>query len=198
MVESWPVSTNDSLCGFVLASFNMPTDRLLLDIRNCESDRENVVVASLPGGPGPIFSLPQSIQSLGARIARILEAAAHSHVYTNGFGHLAISFPLLVLWLVAVLFFDRKMYMVFASGQLLDCKEIGSGEVAFDTVGMVVAKRRSDLFRHWLLGFGSGDLLVKTAGANAQQFEMHNVLFVGSKLQLIQDMLQTREVVSGS
>jgi hypothetical protein len=53
------------------------------------------------------------------------------------------------------------------------------------------------LFRHWLLGFGSGDLLVKTAGANAQQFEMHNVLFVGSKLQLIQEMLQTREVLGG-
>jgi hypothetical protein len=62
---------------------------------------------------------------------------------------------------------------------------------------MVVAKRRSDLFRHWLLGLGSGDLYVKTAGANAQQFEMHNVLYVGSKLQLIQDMLKTREVVAG-
>jgi hypothetical protein len=60
---------------------------------------------------------------------------------------------------------------------------------------MVVAKRRSDLFRHWLLGFGSGDLLVKAAGANAQQFEMHNVLFVESKLQLIQQLLKTREIV---
>jgi hypothetical protein len=128
----------------------------------------------------------------------ILEAAAHSHVYINAFGYLAISLPLLVLWLVVVLFFDRRMYMVFAPGQLLVHQEIGSGEVAYDTVGMVVAKRRSDLFRHWLLGFGSGDLLVKTAGAHAQQFEMHNVLFVGSKLQLVQDMLQTREVVSGT
>jgi hypothetical protein len=128
----------------------------------------------------------------------ILEAAAHSHVYMNGFGYLAISLPLLVLWLVVVLFFDRKMYMIFAPGQLLVRQDIGSGEVAYDTVGMVVAKRRSDLFRHWLLGFGSGDLLVKTAGANAQQFEMHNILFVGSKLHLVQDMLQTREVVGGA
>ena len=128
----------------------------------------------------------------------IIEAAAHSRVYINAFGYLAISLPLLALWLVVVLFFDRRMYMVFAPGQLLVCQEIGSGEVAYDTVGMVVAKRRSDPFRHWLLGFGSGDLLVKTAGANAQQFEMHNVLFVGEKLQLIQQMLQTREVVSGA
>jgi len=127
----------------------------------------------------------------------ILEAVAHSHVYINVFGYLAISLPLLVLWLVVVLYFDRKVYMVFAPGQLLVCQDIGGGELACDTVGMVVTKRRSDLFRHWLLGFGSGDLLVKTAGAHAQQFEMHNVLFVGSKLQLIQQMVQTRAVVSG-
>jgi hypothetical protein len=128
----------------------------------------------------------------------ILEAAGHSQVYINAFGYLAISLPLLVLWLVAVLFFDRRIYMVFAPGQLLVHQEIGSGQVAYDTLGMVVAKRRSDLFRHWLLGFGSGDLLVKTAGANAQQFEMHNVLLIGNKLQLIQQMLQTREVVCGA
>jgi hypothetical protein len=125
----------------------------------------------------------------------ILEAVVQSRVFINGFGYLAISVPLLVLWLVVVLFFDRQMYMVFTPGQLLVHQEIGSGAVAYDTMGMVVAKRRSDLFRHWLLGFGSGDLLVKTAGATAQQFEMHNILFVGNKLQLIQQMLQTREVV---
>src|SRR6516162_2663114 len=127
----------------------------------------------------------------------ILEAAGHSHVYINAFGYLTISVPLLVLWLVVVLFFDRRTYMVFTPGQMRVHQEIGSGEVSYDTLGMVVEKRRSDLFRHWLLGFGSGDLLVKTGGTNAQQFEMHNVLFVGSKLQLIQQMLQTREVVRG-
>jgi hypothetical protein len=128
----------------------------------------------------------------------ILEAAGHSHVFINVFGYLAIALPLLILWLVAVLFFDRRMYMVFAPGQVRVHQEIGSGEVAFDTLGMVVAKKRSDLFRHWLLGFGSGDLFVKTGGSNAQQIEMHNVLFVGNKIQLIQQMLQTREVVSGA
>jgi hypothetical protein len=128
----------------------------------------------------------------------ILEAAVHSHVFINVFGYMAISLPLLVLWLVVVLFFDRRIYMVFAPGQLRVHQEIGTGEVVFDTLGMVVAKRRSGLFRHWLLGFGSGDLLVRTAGANAQQFEMQNVLFVGSKLKLIQQMVQTREVVDSA
>jgi hypothetical protein len=127
----------------------------------------------------------------------IFEAMAHSRVYLNAFGYLAISVPLLLLWLVAVLLFDRQTYMVFAPGQLRVHQEIGGGEVTYDTLGMVVAKRRSDLFRHWLLGLGSGDLLVHTAGAKAQQIEMHNVLFVGNKLLLIQQMLKTREVVGG-
>jgi hypothetical protein len=128
----------------------------------------------------------------------ILEAAGHSHIYINAYGYLAVAVPLLVLWLVVVLVFDRQMYMVFTPGQLRVCQEVGSGEVVYDTLGMVVAKRRSDLFRHWLLGLGSGDLHVKTAGASAQQFEMHNVLFVATKLKLIQDMLQTREVVGSA
>jgi hypothetical protein len=128
----------------------------------------------------------------------ILDAAAHSHVYINAFGYLGISLPLLILWLVVVMFFDSRLYMTFSPGQLLVHQEIGTGVVAYDTLGMVVAKRRSDLFRHWLLGFGSGDLLVKTAGAQGQQFEMQNILFVGSKLKMIQQMLQTREVVDSA
>jgi hypothetical protein len=128
----------------------------------------------------------------------ILEAFAHSHIYINAFGYLAVSLPLLVLWLVAVLIFDRQTYMVFTPGQLRVHQNIGGGETAYDTLGMVVEKRRSDLFRHWILGFGSGDLMVNTSGANSQQFQMPNVLFIGNKLQLIQQMLQQREVVGGS
>jgi hypothetical protein len=127
----------------------------------------------------------------------IFQAAVESQVYMNAFGYLAISVPLLVLWILVILFFDRKIYMVFAPGQLVVHQEIGSGEVAYDTLGLVVSKRRSVLFRHWLLGFGSGDLIVKTGGANPQQLEMQNVLFIERKLQLIQQMLQTREVVRG-
>ena len=71
------------------------------------------------------------------------------------------------------------------------------GEAAYDTMGMVVTKQRSDLFRHWILGLGSGDIVVKTAGAAGREFQMPNVLFVGSKVKLIQQIIQTREVVAG-
>jgi hypothetical protein len=68
----------------------------------------------------------------------------------------------------------------------------------FDTRGMVVERHRDDLFRHWLLGFGSGDLTVRTGGSNSQQLELPNVLGIGGKLNLIHTMLQEREVVRGS
>jgi hypothetical protein len=128
----------------------------------------------------------------------ILESLGQSHVHINAFGYLAVSVPLLILWLAAVLIVDRQTYMVFAPGQLRVRQAIGSGEVSYDTLGMVVEKRRDDLFRHWLLGIGSGDLVVKTAGAHSANFQMPNVLFIGAKLQLIQQMLQQREVVAGS
>jgi hypothetical protein len=108
-----------------------------------------------------------------------------------------IAVPLFLLWLAVILVFDRQVYMVFAPGQMRVHQNIGDAEVAYDAHGMVVSKRRSDLFRHWLLGMGSGDLVVKTAGTNSREFQMSNVLFVGSKLAMIQEMLQQREVIGG-
>jgi hypothetical protein len=112
-------------------------------------------------------------------------------------GYVFISVVLFVIWLVTLLFFDRQVYMIFTPGQLRVCTEIGGGEKAYDTMGMTVEKRRSDLFRHWLLGLGSGDLIVNTAGAGQQQFDLPNVLFIGKKVQLIQDMLRERPIVKG-
>lgn len=144
------------------------------------------------------LSLGTVIVALAGWADDILEGMVHSHIYINAFGYLAIAVPLLILWLVAGLVFDRQTYMIFAPGQLRVCQEIGGGEAAYDTTGMVVTKQRSGLFRHLLLGMGSGDLLVKPGGANAQPFEVHNVLSVGKKLKLIHQMLQTREVVRTS
>jgi hypothetical protein len=69
-----------------------------------------------------------------------------------------------------------------------------AGETAYEVIWMVLHKRRDDLFRHWLLGFGSGDLIVRTGGVTPQTFELPNVLFVDSKLKVAQQMLQEREV----
>jgi uncharacterized membrane protein len=118
-------------------------------------------------------------------------------IHISAAGYLAISSFLFLLWLVTFLLYDRREYMVFTRGQLRVRKAIGTGEVAFDTRGMVVEKKRDAVFRHWLLGFGSGDLVVNTSGTTARQFAMPNVLFIGYKLALIHRMLQEREVVKG-
>jgi hypothetical protein len=126
---------------------------------------------------------------------RILHGLWLLDIRINGAGYFLISSVLFGLWLLTMLLFDRQIYMTFTSGQLKVSTEIGGGEKVYDTVGMTLEKQRSDLFRHWLLGLGSGDLIVRTSGAQAHQFEMPNVLFIGRKVQAIENLLREKSVV---
>jgi hypothetical protein len=119
------------------------------------------------------------------------------HIHINMAGYFFIGTGLLVMWILAFFFFDRQTYMIFTPGQLKVCLEIGGGETAYDTMGMTVQKHRDDLFRHWILGLGSGDLTVRTSGAQAHTFEMHNVLNIGTKLREIEEMQRERPMVQG-
>jgi hypothetical protein len=125
----------------------------------------------------------------------ILETFGHLDVRINAGGYFYISGILFILWLVTFLFFDKQVYMIFTPGQLKVCTEIGGGEKVYSAIGMNLEKQRSDLFRHWVLGLGSGDLIVKTAGAQAHQFDLPNVLFIGKKVHQIEDMLKKQAVV---
>jgi hypothetical protein len=125
----------------------------------------------------------------------ILRLAGAADIRINALGYLCISATLFAVWLFVVLFVDRLSYVTFSRGQFRVHLAVGAGETAYEVIGMVLHKRRDDLFRHWVLGFGSGDLIVRTGGANPQTFELPNVLFVGSKLRAAQQMLQEREVV---
>jgi hypothetical protein len=127
----------------------------------------------------------------------VLEALFSLHIYINAAGYLVIASALLVIWLVTLYLFDPQIYMVFTPGQLRVRQEIGGGEAAYDTMGMVIQKQRNDLFRHWILGLGSGDLIVNTSGASAHHFDLPNVLFVGYKVKQIEDMLREKTVVQG-
>jgi hypothetical protein len=118
-------------------------------------------------------------------------------IHITAYSYLSISLFLFVLWLVTFLLFDRLKYMVFTRGQLRVRLAVSQGETVYDTRGMVVERHRDDLFRHWLLGFGSGDLTVRPGGVSARQLELPNVLGIGRKLRLIHTMLQEREVVKG-
>jgi hypothetical protein len=127
----------------------------------------------------------------------IIEKLALLDIRINMAGYFFVSLILFAVWLITFVFFDRQMYMVFTPGQLKVRTEIGGGEKAYDTSGMTVEKQRSDLFRHWILGLGSGDLVVNTTGAGVHHFDLPNVLFIGKKVQQIEDMLREKAVVKG-
>ncbi|AWM41972.1 hypothetical protein GobsT_68970 [Gemmata obscuriglobus] len=114
-------------------------------------------------------------------------------VRMNAGGYLAIGIPVLVMWLFATFIYDHYTYIIVARGQIRIRREIGDGEVAVDASGLVLEKKRDDLFRHWLLGLGSGDLHVKTGGPSNLDFNLHNVLFIGSKLDRVQNLIREKE-----
>ena len=112
----------------------------------------------------------------------ILRQLSYLDIRINLAGYFVLATGLFLMWFLTFVFFDRQMYIRFTPGQAASLhREIGGGEKVYDTQGMTMEKERSDLFRHWILGLGSGDLIVKTSGAQAHQFDLHNVLFVGKK-----------------
>jgi hypothetical protein len=125
----------------------------------------------------------------------IFEALGGLHIYIGLAGYLFVSTVLFIMWVISVFVFDRQTYFIFEPGQMRVCEEVGAGEKSYDTVGMSIEKHRDDLFRHWVLGLGSGDLTVRTSGQNAQEFRMNNVLFIGTKLDQIQDLQRTKQMV---
>jgi len=114
----------------------------------------------------------------------------------NAGGYFFISGILCAIWAVATFLFDRQTYIIFTPGQFKVCQSVGDGEKVYDTVGMSLERQRGDIFRHYILGLGSGDLIVKTTGAQAHHYELPNVLWIGRKVQLIEDLLRKRKVES--
>ena len=126
----------------------------------------------------------------------LLSALGHLHVYINMAGYLFIATAVLVLWFVSVFIFDRRTYMVVTPGTIRVCEHIGASIRNFDTMGMSFEKQRDDLFRHWLLGFFSGDLIVRTAGAERETIRLPNVLWISWRLEEVQALLREKATVS--
>ena len=128
---------------------------------------------------------------------RIFDTLELLDIRINAGGYLFISCGLFVIWLFTILIFDRQIYIEFEPGQFKVCTEIGGGQKAYDTIGMTLERQRSDLFRHMILGLGSGDLIVRTTGAQSHQFDLPNVLFIRKKVQMIEDLLRRRKTGEG-
>jgi hypothetical protein len=116
------------------------------------------------------------------------------HVFINMAGYIFVALAILAIWVIAVYIFDRRTYIVFTPGQVKVCEHIGASVRTYDTVGLTFEKQRDDLFRHLILGFGSGDLIVRTAGAERTEIKIQNVLMIGSKLRDVENLLRERAV----
>jgi hypothetical protein len=128
-------------------------------------------------------------------IEAILHALYLLDVRINMAGYMTISLFLLIIWLVSLLVFDKQRYITFTPGQFKVCDEVGGGEQVYSTDGMTLQKQRSDFFRHVILGLGSGDLIVRTAGAQVHHIDLPNVLFIGAKVRQIEQLLKTKTVI---
>lgn len=116
-------------------------------------------------------------------------------IYINLGGYFTLATVLFIFWCVNFFIFDRQTYMIFTPGQVRVRLEIGGGEIVYDTLGMVVHKERSDLFRHWVLGFGSGDLVIRPANLG-HALHLPNVLRIGRKVRQIEEMVREKVVVT--
>lgn len=128
-------------------------------------------------------------------LGQLIELARMIDIRMNLAGYVFVGIGLLIPWLQAYLVFDRQVYIRFSPGQMRVVTAVGSGEQVYDTQGMTVEKQRGDFFRHFFIGFGSGDLIVRTSGAQAHQFELHNVLAISRKVAQIEEMLRKRNVI---
>jgi len=127
----------------------------------------------------------------------IIHTLGSLDIYLTGPGYLFISTVLFLFWVITVFIFDPRRYMIFTPGQVIFHREVGDQRQVFDTTQIKVEKRRSDLLRHYILGFDAGDLLITLAtGAGQQQFELPNVLFADSKIRLISEVMKIRPVLS--
>jgi hypothetical protein len=127
---------------------------------------------------------------------KLLRATGDLHIYINMAGYLFIATVVFILWGVSVFIFDQRTYMVVKPGQIQVCEHVGASIRTFDTVGMTFEKQRDDLFRHWLLGFFSGDLIVRTAGAERETIRLPNVLWIGWRLEEVQKLLAEKATVN--
>jgi hypothetical protein len=74
-------------------------------------------------------------------------------------------------------------------------QEVGDMRQVYDTTNVIVEKRRSDFFRHILLGFFAGDVIIRVQGGQGQTFLVPNVLFAAYKVGQVAKLMKTRPVI---
>jgi hypothetical protein len=122
----------------------------------------------------------------------VLGWMGHVSIFMNMGFYVFFSALVLIVWTFSVFVYDRMTYWRVTPGQITFEHVIGGAAKSYDTRGMIFEKRRQDLFRHWIVGLGSGDIEISTTGAKRETIHIPNVLFVDSKVAEIQQMIAMR------
>src|SRR3954452_17580193 len=112
--------------------------------------------------------------------------------------YLFFSIGLLLLWLLTVFVLNRLSFWRVRPGQLTHEYALGAVENSYNTDNTVFTKRQNDLFRHWILGLGAGDLEMQTMGGKGVVVEVSNVLLLNWKVSKIQSLIATKPNVPQS
>jgi hypothetical protein len=121
--------------------------------------------------------------------ADLLASAGLVALYMNMGFYVVFSTLVFGLWALSVFVYDRLSYWKVLAGQITHETVVGGAQRSYDTRGMVFEKQRADLFRHLVLGLGSGDLVISTTGAKPETVAVPNVLFLSSKVRQIQHLI---------
>ncbi len=194
---------------------------ILAGVTYAEGDRSGGVTVSNTNVPGAIFVVTllavavsstvlfRGMMSVIAVVSAIAVAVLFAwlgwwgeivgflgglEIRINAAGYLCIGVPLFLAWLIVVCWYDRLHYITFGRGQIRYVQEVGDSEMVIPAEGAIVEKKRSDVFRHWVLGMGSGDLMIGSAGHNSPAIGLKNVLLIGRKLAVIKKLLREKAV----
>jgi hypothetical protein len=117
-------------------------------------------------------------------------------IHMNMGFYMFFSTVLLILWAVAFFIYDRLSYWEIAPGQVRHIWWLTGAVKSYDTTGMHFDKLRDDLFRHVILGLGSGDLVMvpglRSPEISQDELTVRNVLFIGPRLRRILTLISER------
>lgn len=119
----------------------------------------------------------------------VLRLIPHVNVHMSFGFYMVLSTLVFILWAASTFIFDRLTYWRVEAGQVRKEYLIGGGEESYDTTGLVLEERHDDLFRHWILGLGSGDLHMKVAN---KMHDLPNVLLANRKAARIQKLIKRK------
>jgi hypothetical protein len=120
------------------------------------------------------------------------------NIYMNLGFYVFFSTLIFAVWAVTVFVLDRLTCWKVLPGQLIQQTLLSGASKSYDTRGIVFERVRQDLFRHWILGLGSGDLKIIIGGVRGEPVSVPNVLFVDSKVRAIQALIASQQVVAGT